>query len=134
MVASITVAGCATPKTEDTATEQTTKAPPSFVLPGFIKRAKTRASWNSHVHCRAVVTTLTHVLGTESGPAGGATFEGGGFKPGIPDRRALHPPCKVHGIPTFVQINHVKVTHCEQINLDGDWTCPCGTHVRIPRT
>jgi hypothetical protein len=96
---------------------------PTFTLPHFIQVAQTRASWNPHVRCRAVVTTLRHVLGTDVGPLGGATFDGGGFKPGIPDRRALRPPCKVEGIPTFVMLKHIRVGSCSQINADGDWTC-----------
>ncbi len=93
-------------------------------LPGFIQDARTRPSWNPHVNCRATVTTLRRILGTQRSSAGGATFQGGGFKPGIPDRRALHPPCRVNGVPTFIQLNHARVWSCEQINPDGDWTCP----------
>ena len=100
-------------------------APPTqqFDVPAFILSAKTHDSWNPHVRCKAVVTTLRHVLGRDRGASGGATFQGGGFKPGIPDRRALRPPCKARKIPTFVQINHVTVGSCTQINADGDWTC-----------
>ena len=84
---------------------------------------ETRASWNPNVSCRATVTQLSKVLGTQRSSLGGATFNGGGFKPGIPDRRALRPPCTVDGVPTFVQINNVRVGHCDRINDDGDWTC-----------
>ena len=119
MVASLLAQGCAS---EDAKPQH---GPPeqSFDVPAFIANAKTHASWNPHVRCRAVVTSLRHVLGRHPGASGGATFQGGGFKPGIPDRRALRPPCKVRKIPTFVQINHVEVGACTQINNDGDWTC-----------
>jgi hypothetical protein len=99
------------------------RAVPSFEVPAFIQKAIRHDSWNPHVRCKAVVTTLRRVLGRQSGRTGGATFHGGGLRPGIPDRRALRPPCKVHGVPTFVQLNHVVVGSCSQINADGDWTC-----------
>jgi hypothetical protein len=96
---------------------------PTYDVPRFIQQAKTKPSWNPHVRCRATVTTLRRVLGTDVGESGGATFQGGGFKPGIPDRRALRPPCRVHRIPTFVLLKHVQIGSCDQINDDGDWTC-----------
>jgi hypothetical protein len=119
-LASLLTQGCADKDPKPTATP-----PPSvaFEIPAFIANAKTHKSWNPHVRCRAVVTTLRRVLGRDRGPSGGATFQGGGFKPGIPDRRALRPPCKVRKIPTFVQLNKVTVGSCSQINADGDWTC-----------
>ncbi|MGH3499116.1 MAG: hypothetical protein ACRDP1_16795 [Nocardioidaceae bacterium] len=86
-------------------------------------RAITRRSWNPNVKCRAVVTHLIHVLGTKRSALGGARFVGGGFRPGIPNRRAFHPPCRAKGRSTFVQLDHVKVGSCSKINKDGDWTC-----------
>ncbi|MDP9240301.1 MAG: hypothetical protein M3O55_06615 [Actinomycetota bacterium] len=83
----------------------------------------TTPSWNPNVHCAATVTTLKTVLGTRRSPLGGATYAGGGFKPGIPDRRAFAPPCSVNGVPTFVEIRNIKVGSCSKINNDGDWTC-----------
>ncbi|MEJ7744717.1 MAG: hypothetical protein WKF73_20585 [Nocardioidaceae bacterium] len=73
--------------------------------------------------CRATVTTLRHLLGKKRSELGGATFQAGGFKPGIPDRRALYPPCQANKVTTFVQINRIRVGSCEKINEDGDWTC-----------
>jgi len=119
LVASLLLAGCG-PDASDSATDEATV---DYDVPDFIQTARTTRSWNPHVNCRATVTTLRRVLGTERGSLGGATFEGGGFKPGIPDRRALHPPCKVHRVPTYVQLNHARVGSCSQINDDGDWTC-----------
>jgi hypothetical protein len=94
-----------------------------FVVPKFLQAAITHASWNPNVSCRATVTTLRRVLGKARGPRGGATFAGGSFKPGIPDRRALHPPCRSHRIPTFVELDRVRIGSCRKINADGDWTC-----------
>ena len=118
-IASALLQGCASnnPKPGTDPPENT------FPVPAFLASAQTHRSWNPHVSCRAVVTNLRHVLGHDAGPSGGATFRGGGFKPGIPDRRALHPPCKVHRIPTFVQLRHIRVGPCTKINRDGDWTC-----------
>jgi len=85
--------------------------------------AVTRHSWNPNVRCRATVTNLSYVLGNERNKYGGATYRDGGFKPGIPDRRDFTPPCYRRGVPTFVQLNRVKMGSCSQINEDGDWTC-----------
>ena len=62
-------------------------------------------------------------LGHRARIAGRGDLRGRRFKPGIPDRRALHPPCKVHRVQTYVQLNHARVGSCSQINDDGDWTC-----------
>lgn len=95
----------------------TARAVRSSDVPAFVAKAETHASWNPHVSCRATVTNLRRVLGTNAGPSGGAMFAGGGFKPGIPDRRALHPPCKVNRIPTYVQLPtpdlHSRRSHSE---------------------
>jgi len=84
---------------------------------------RTNPSWNPHVACRATVTTLATVLGTARNAGGGATFAGGGFRPGIPNRRSNNPPCFVNGVPTFVQLNSVEIGDCNKINRDGDWSC-----------
>jgi hypothetical protein len=120
VVGSLLVQGCGSSDPEgdsDHPAEQT------FEVPKFLAHARTHPSWNPNVRCRATVTNLRRILGRESGASGGATFQGGGFKPGIPDRRALRPPCKVRRIPTFVQLNHATIGSCDQINADGDWTC-----------
>jgi len=83
----------------------------------------TTPSWNPNVNCAATVTTLGAILGTQRSALGGATYAGGGFKPGVPDRRSFAPPCAVSGVPTFVEIRNVKVGSCGAINADGDWTC-----------
>jgi hypothetical protein len=86
-------------------------------------RPRAKPSWNPHVRCRATVTTLRKVLGDKQNTLGGATYRGGAFRPGTPDRRDFTPPCKRRGVPTFVQLNRVKVGNCTKINEDGDWTC-----------
>ena len=83
----------------------------------------TNKSWIHHVKCRATVTTLRQVLGKKKNNNGGATYRGGRFKPGIPDRRDFTPPCFQKHTPTFVQLNRIKLGLCKQINDDGDWTC-----------
>jgi hypothetical protein len=83
----------------------------------------TRPSWNPHVRCRATVTTLAQVLGNRMNKHGGATYRGGHFKPGIPDKESFRPPCRRRGVPTFVQLNRVQLGNCTKINPDGDWTC-----------
>jgi hypothetical protein len=93
----------------------------SGIAPGAA--VKTRRSWNPHLDCRATVTTLRILLGKRRNKLGGATYRGGGFKPGIPNRRAFHPPCHINGHPTMVQLNGVKVGSCKKISGDGDWTC-----------
>ncbi len=95
----------------------------SRTLSTVISARATRKSWNNHVTCRATVATLRQVLGKKKNNNGGATYRGGQFKPGIPDRRSFNPPCKQNGVPTFVQLNRVKVGDCHKINADGDWTC-----------
>ncbi len=86
--------------------------------------ATTDRSWNPHVTCVATVTTLHAVLGSQRSALGGATFAGGGFKPGIPDKRSTNPPCSVSGVPTLVELHRVQFSKCSKINSDGDWTCP----------
>jgi hypothetical protein len=85
--------------------------------------ATTDVSWNKHVTCPATITTLGKVLGTQRSALGGATFAGGGFKPGIPDKRSTNPPCSVSGVPTLVELQRVQFASCSKINSDGDWTC-----------
>jgi hypothetical protein len=85
--------------------------------------AASLTSWNAHVVCVPVLTTLSHLLGSQRSAQGGATLAGGGFKPGIPDRRSTNPPCSVAGVPTLVELHKVTVGTCSKINTDGDWTC-----------
>jgi hypothetical protein len=100
-----------------------TSSPPAAAAARPVAPAVTPVSWNVHVSCRPVVTTLAKVLGTQKSALGGATFAGGGFKPGIPDRRSTNPPCTVSGVPTLVELHRVTVGSCAKINNDGDWTC-----------
>jgi hypothetical protein len=89
-----------------------------------VAAATTDVSWNKHVVCKATITTLRALLGSQRSSLGGATFAGGGFKPGIPDKRSTNPPCAVSGVPTLVELHRVQFSKCSKINNDGDWTCP----------
>ncbi len=112
-------------------------APPAPVA-RFASYAETSPSWNRNVPCAATVTTLGNLLGSGSSSGGGPTFAGGGFKPGVPDRRDATPPCQVNGVPTLVELRRVKMGSCHKINRDGDWSCtlhdpsrPAGNHNRL---
>jgi hypothetical protein len=83
----------------------------------------TSPSWNPHVSCLAVVTTLSTLLGTQKSSLGGATFAGGGFQPGVPDRRSTAQPCTVNGKPVFVEMHRLTMGACLHIGADGDWSC-----------
>ena len=114
------VAGCAAPGARPASSRLV--APPAAAAQE-VGTTATSPSWNSAVRCGATVTTLRTLLGTQRSAQGGATFSGGGFRPGIPDRRALTPPCAVDGRPTFVELRRVVMGSCSKINKDGDWTC-----------
>lgn len=101
----------------------TDPAPPAAATEPQVSYAATSASWNRHISCKATVTTLATVLGGRKSAQGGASFVGGGFKPGIPNRRDATPPCSVNGTPTLVELHHVTMGSCAKINKDGDWTC-----------
>jgi hypothetical protein len=102
---------------------------PTVVAVSFSSRAPAVASvrdvsWNPHVVCRATLTMLATVLGSQQSALGGATFNGGGFKPGFPNKRSTTPPCWVSGVPTLVELSRVMfVGTCAKIQVDGDWTC-----------
>jgi hypothetical protein len=66
-------------------------------------------SWNPAVSCTALLTTIEGVIGSQANANGGATYGGGGFIPGIPNRRATSPPCSVSGNATFVEIHGVQI-------------------------
>lgn len=95
---------------------------PTTSAPAYAAAA-TSPSWSRTTSCAATVTTLAAVLGSQRSPAGGPSFDGGGFRPGVPDRRAVSPPCTAGGRPTYVELHHVVVGSCAKINKDGDWTC-----------
>src|SRR5213083_2318543 len=73
--------------------------------------AEGHQSWNPAVKCSATLTTIESVIGNKANSNGGATFSGGGFAPGIPDKRSTSPTCvyPANGNVTFVEIHHVKV-------------------------
>jgi hypothetical protein len=106
----------------------------------------TTTSWNPNVSCAATLTTVEGVLGTQTSSLGGATFAGGGFTPGIPNKRSFTPPCSVVGpsgamVPTFVEIHNVVVScYNHATPSDGDYACilvdpnaPVGTTTYMKR-
>src|SRR5205807_520687 len=67
----------------------------------------TLPSWNPAVSCTATLTTIEGVIGNQVNANGGATYGGGVFLPGIPNKRSTSPPCTVNGNATFVEIHGV---------------------------
>src|SRR6266487_1553501 len=66
-------------------------------------------SWNPAVPCTAVLTSIEGIIGSQPNANGGATYAGGGFIPGIPNKRSTSPPCTVNGNTTFVEVNRVQM-------------------------
>src|SRR5207249_1452818 len=48
-------------------------------------------SWNPAVGCTAILTSIEGVIGSQRNANGGAAYGGGGFIPGIPDKRSTSP-------------------------------------------
>ena len=78
-----------------------------FSVHGTTVAPGTLPSWNYAVSCTALLTTIEHVIGNQVNANGGATYGGGGFQPGIPNKRSTSPPCMVNGNATFVEIHGV---------------------------
>ncbi len=91
----------------------TTGTPGTPTLPSILNAGPlTDMSWNPAVTCAAVVTTIEQVLGNKYNlTTGGALYAGGGFRPGIPQWRSLHPPCAAGTPPnaTFVELRNVTL-------------------------
>ncbi|TMI19275.1 hypothetical protein E6H32_02670 [Candidatus Bathyarchaeota archaeon] len=66
-------------------------------------------SWNPAVGCTAILTSIEGVIGSQRNANGGAAYGGGGFIPGVPDKRSTSPPCTVNGNATFVEIHGVQM-------------------------
>ncbi len=66
-------------------------------------------SWNPAVTCTALLTSIEGVIGSQPNANGGATYGGGGFTPGIPNKRSTSPPCTVNGNTTFVEIHGIQM-------------------------
>jgi hypothetical protein len=66
-------------------------------------------SWNPAVGCTAALTTIEGVIGSQPNANGGATYGGGGFIPGIPNKRSTAPSCTVNGNTTFVEIHGIQM-------------------------
>lgn len=87
---------------------------------GTTTQVSTDASWNSHVSCTATVTTIATLLGTQQSSQGGATFAGGAFTPGSPNKSSTVPPCNVSGHTIFVELKNVMYTDGSVVG-DGDF-------------
>lgn len=68
--------------------------------------------------CAPVVTTISAVLGSQAGLNGGATYDGGGFKPGITNKRDPAPPCTVNGNSMLVQLDNVRILNTPTTGMD----------------
>ncbi|PZS27400.1 MAG: hypothetical protein DLM59_16485 [Pseudonocardiales bacterium] len=69
-----------------------------------------KSSWNPAVRCWATLTTVAEIMGKARSTLGGATLAGGDFRPGIPVKNSLQPPCTVNGVGEFVEIDNVRVS------------------------
>lgn len=93
------------------------------------KALATDTSWNPQsAYCTASVTSLETVIGNQMNSFGGATYAGGGFKPGVPyiDKHSTSPPCVGTGVPanaTFVEIDNVKIP----FSVRESWDCLAAT-------
>lgn len=67
------------------------------------------SSWNPAVGCTAMLTSIEGVIGSQPNANGGATYGGGGFIPGIPNKRSTSPPCTLNGNTTFVEIHGLQM-------------------------
>jgi Divergent InlB B-repeat domain len=83
------------------------------------------ASWNLHTPCRATLTTLPAILGSQQGGTRGAIEAGGAFQPhlaGAAQRHLLNPPCSIGGETTFVELHGLVAPIAFKPSDDGDWT------------
>jgi uncharacterized membrane protein len=80
-----------------------------FVVQGTTVAPGSLPSWNPAVTCTALLTSIEGVIGRQSNANGGATYAGGGFIPGIPNKRSTSPPCTVNGNATFVEMHGVQM-------------------------
>jgi hypothetical protein len=80
-------------------------------------------SWNPHVGCRPLLTSIPRLIGSRRSQLGGATEAGGILQPHLTgaSRRALDLPCLVGAAtPTFVEIDRVQITADLGSPPDGD--------------
>ena len=74
------------------------------------------ASWNPNVSCSATLVTIQYILGTAYPTQGltGSPYQTSSTGGGIPDKRALSPPCTITNIKgrvlsSFVEIDNVTL-------------------------
>jgi hypothetical protein len=86
-------------------------------------RGRRLRSWNPHVRCRPILTSIPRLIGSRRSQLGGATEAGGILQPHLTgtSRRALDLPCLVgSATPTFVEIDDVQITADLGSPPDGD--------------
>jgi hypothetical protein len=91
---------------------------------GAAPTATTLKSWNPHVPCKPVLTTIGQILGKPQAGQRGSTLQNGGFKPGVPNREAMDSkgnigPCTINGKSMFVELHNVWLGGFSR-NNDGD--------------
>ena len=101
-----TVALTVTDSASPTANSQTASQPLTVSLPG--------SSWNPNVVCSA--TQITFAQEYNGGSLAGSPWQTSSSTGGIPNKRALSPPCTVtntkgQAVSTFVQINGVYISN-----------------------
>jgi len=80
-------------------------------------------SWNPHVRCRPLLTTIARLVGRRASPLGGATEPGGALQPHLTGaaKHALSPPCLLgDSAPTFVELDGVQISQDFPPPADGD--------------
>jgi hypothetical protein len=78
-------------------------------------------SWSPYVSCRPLLASISDVIGHEPNRLGGSSLQGSPFRPGIPDKNALSPPCEVDGKPMFVEVHAAELIWTRHQG-DGDLT------------
>src|SRR5437867_4550702 len=82
-------------------------------------------SWNTHVPCSPIITTIAQIIGNTFDSNGGAQQSGGPYGI-IPNKRALSPPCfatsgsGVSSQGTFVEIHNVKLYNAPPVAESTD--------------
>ena len=87
------------------------KTPGTYIVGVTVRDANGQfaQAFMNMIVCAPVLTTINHLVGNQTSSLGGATYTGGGFKPGIPDKRDTAQPCVVNGNVTFVEIRNVRM-------------------------
>jgi hypothetical protein len=80
-------------------------------------------SWNPHVQCRPLLTSVARLVGSQRSTFGGATEAGGALQPHFTGeaKRALKLPCLIgDATPTFVELDGLQISADFPPPADGD--------------